>query len=561
MAETASVQAKQVAAPQQGTAATEKFILLPILVLMLAQMGTVGENGAMSIAASALTTQLGATMSDIQLANMIYPLIAGAVMVVGGMLGTIIGWKKNLRIGLFLAAVGEIVAAVSPDIAVFTWGGRVLTGLGASLLVPSLLGMVPTIYKSGKNRALAFGCIGAAMGLANVMPLILGAIMDVAGFRITFGILGAYFFAVFAVSFAMPKVEQTGGKLKLDTKGAFLAVVGLFLFLFGVSRISIWGLWMALPTSPFSFFSISPAPIFAILGIIVLIVLFQVEKKVEDKNGCALIPRSFYQTPQVLAGLATCAAIFVFNGAMVILLLPYVQLVAGWSALLAGLATVAYGIPMFLLALGQPKLMPNANLRRVVQVGYLLAVVGTIVLIFSITVDGVSAFVWLGVALAGGASGLMSAQASNVVALAVNDRDAAQSGGVQATARNVGQAVAIAVLGTMLLFSISGGVSGAAAASPEITPQVKSAIAERTFTLTSDANFEASIADISMTDAEKSELVAINAENRTTSTQMALGVTAVILLLGLITTRWITVFKKDEEALASHPCGNEAPVK
>ncbi|MEG0322828.1 MAG: MFS transporter, partial [Raoultibacter sp.] len=392
MKETASAIPGQVVAAQQKQAAVgaEKFYLIPVLVLMLAQIGTVGENGAMSIAASQLTTQLGATMGDIQLANMIYPLIAGAVMVVGGMLGTIIGWEKNLRIGLILAAAGEIIAAFSPNIAVFIWGGRVLTGLGGSLLVPSLLGLVPTIYKSGKNRALAFGCIGAAMGIANVMPLVLGALMDTAGFRMTFGVLGAYFLVVFATSFTIPKTDQVGSKLKFDTKGTILAVIGLFMFLFGVSRISVWGLTTASAAAPFSIMGISPAPILAVLGLIVLVILFKVEKTVEDKNGCALIPRSFYQTPQVLAGLVTCAAIFIFNGAMVMLCLPYAQLVAGWSALLSGIMMIAYGIPMFIFALGQPKLFPNVSPRRVVQLGYILAAIATVVIALSFTVEGVN---------------------------------------------------------------------------------------------------------------------------------------------------------------------------
>ena len=83
----------------------EKFLVLPILVLILAQMGTSGDNGALSLAATALTQDLGATVADIQLANMVYSLMAGAFMIAGGMMGTIIGWKKNFRIGAALCAV------------------------------------------------------------------------------------------------------------------------------------------------------------------------------------------------------------------------------------------------------------------------------------------------------------------------------------------------------------------------------------------------------------------------------------------------------------------------
>ena len=150
----------------------EKFLVLPILVLILAQMGTSGDNGALSLAATALTTDLGATVADIQLANMVYSLMAGAFMIAGGMMGTIIGWKKNFRMGALMCAAGEVVLAMAPNMAVFIWGGRTLVGFGASFMIPSVLGLVPKIYH-GKNRVLAFGCIGAASGLSALLPLLL----------------------------------------------------------------------------------------------------------------------------------------------------------------------------------------------------------------------------------------------------------------------------------------------------------------------------------------------------------------------------------------------------
>ena len=58
----------------KATAAPKKtFLVLPIVILVLAQMGTTGDNGALSLATSALTRDLGATTAEIQLANMIYP--------------------------------------------------------------------------------------------------------------------------------------------------------------------------------------------------------------------------------------------------------------------------------------------------------------------------------------------------------------------------------------------------------------------------------------------------------------------------------------------------------
>ena len=93
MASTASTaQTKQ---PSESPAAKEKFLVIPIIILVLAQMGATGDSGALSLSATALTQDLGATTAEIQLANMIYPLVGGAFMIAGGLMGTILGWKKR----------------------------------------------------------------------------------------------------------------------------------------------------------------------------------------------------------------------------------------------------------------------------------------------------------------------------------------------------------------------------------------------------------------------------------------------------------------------------------
>ena len=328
------------AAEEKGA---EKFMLLPVLVLILAQMGTSGDNGALSLAATALTQDLGATTADIQLANMVYSLMAGAFMIAGGMMGTIIGWKKNFRMGALLCAAGEVVLAMSPNMAIFIWGGRTLVGFGASFMIPSVLGLVPKIYH-GKNRMLAFGCIGAASGLSALLPLVLSIVLMAAGMRVTFFVLAAYFVLVFLLSFKLPEIEQNDEKLKFDGIGVALAAAGLFLFLVGVSRISAWGLIEPFAACPFTIAGISPCLPMAILGVVILIVMINVEKKVEEKNGFALLPQSFFKTPQVLAGLAASAITFFFMGVQSILMAPYLQLVAGWTPAIVGVLSIGIAL-------------------------------------------------------------------------------------------------------------------------------------------------------------------------------------------------------------------------
>ncbi len=287
----------------------EKFLVAPIIVLILAQMGTSGDNGALGLANQQLVDVLGATTPDIQLANMVYSLMAGAFMVAGGLVGTIIGFRKSFRIGVAMCAAGELVMALAPSMAVFIWGGRVLVGFGASFMIPAVLGLVPFIYH-GKNRLVAFGCIGAASGLSAFLPLGLGIVMEASGFRVTFGVVAAYFAVVLMASLALPSFEKPEGKLHFDWLGCGIASAGLFLILVGLSRISAWGLVAPFADAPFTVFGISPALPMVCVGLVLLAILVPVEKRIEDKYGIALIPHSFLATPQVRAGLVANAVTF-----------------------------------------------------------------------------------------------------------------------------------------------------------------------------------------------------------------------------------------------------------
>lgn len=533
----------------------ERFLVLPIVILILAQMGTTGDNGALSLAASALTSDLGATTSDIQLANMIYPLVGGAFMVAGGLLGTLFGWVRMFRLGALVCSVGEVVLALSPNMAVFIWGGRVLVGLGASLLVPSVLGLIPLLYR-GHNRMVAFGCIGAASGLSAVLPLVLGVVMEAAGMRLTFLLLAAYFLAVSALSLRLPHVTAPEEDLRFDGAGVALAALGLFLVLVGLSSVSSWGLVTPLEGCPFTVLGISPALPAVALGVVVLVVLVRVERGVEERNGIALLPSSFIRTPQVLAGLVANALMFFFMGAQSILMAPYLQLVAGWSPVEVGVISIVTGVPTFALALGIPKLLPHASPRHVIQVGYVAMAAALGVMMFSVTTDGASApGVYLGAFLAGVGAGTVSSHASNVVALALPERDASQSGGIQSTMRNVGQAFGVALLGAVLLFGITNTVRSGAESDMLVSRQVSDRVSEMSVNLGSNHEFEEQISDIPMTDSERDELVKIDARARAESTRVAYAVGGAIVLLGLLTTPAIKTSGKREAPAVPSPAG------
>ncbi len=499
-----------------------KVSFLGLIPLVMAQVGTSGDNSVLNVATASLLTSLNATMSDIQLANIIYSLCAGCLMIVGGMVGLIVGWKKTFRTGALLCAVGELVVAFSSNIFIFTWGGRLMVGIGASFLIPSVLGLIPGLYK-GSDRAFAFGAIGAATGIASCLgPIVSGFLIDTFDWRTAFTCMAVYFTIVLIGSLFVGDVPLPEQKVRFDLKGTVIAVVGLFLLIIGISKIPVWGLISPI-NAPFTVLNMSPALLIAGLGFATLFYLVKVEAQIEKEHGSCLIPSSFLTTPQVRSGLFITALLFLCFGGAFFLVIAYLQLVVGITAVATGIVMSAMAVPMIVFSMGIPKKAPNASPQKVCRIGIIMIVLSTIPMALSLSPEGVSWIMYLGLVFFGAGQGFLASQSSNIIAGAVNARDAQQSSGIQTATRNVGQAIGVAILGVVMLFSITGTFKDSVNSSAILSAPAKAKISqEKSLNFMPDKQFAKYIENKATTDAERAELTRINRETRMLSTQKGL---------------------------------------
>ena len=493
----------------------------PLAVLVLAQIGTSSDNAAMNIAVGSLTAELGATLGDIQMATTVFSLIAGAFMIAGGLIGVTIGLRRTMRIGLALAVLGEVVAACAFHIAVLTWGGRALMGVGACLVTPSVLGLVAALYE-GRRRAVAFGAIAGAAALSTLSPIVLGAIMDAAGFRVTFAVLAAYFALVLGTTALLPA-------------GMAVAAAGLTLFLLGTSRLSTWGVVFPMAGCPFTVAGLSPALPLMAAGLLLLALLVPIERAAEAAGG-ALIPRSYLASPAVRSGLLAVAMPFFFMGAQGILITPYLMLVAGFSAMQSGMLSLLSGIPMFCLATFLPKLAPRLSSRLIIRIGLAAIVAACLLMALGVEQEAVGAALFAGTMLGGIGVGAVNSQANNAVASAVRGRDAEQSGGIQGAARNIGLALGTAVGGTCLLLAMATlFASGAAEAS--IAGDLVRTAAEQGSTLMGPEAFAELAATWGAAPADGAALAAIHSQAQADALRLTFGLLGAVMALSLIGTR------------------------
>lgn len=521
----------------EPTAPSRLARLAPLIVLACAQVGTSADNGAFSVAMAEMMRVFGCPLSDVQMASTVYSLMAGTFMLASGLLGMVIGWCRNFRAGLVLAVVGELLCAFSPSIELLIWGGRLMVGLGASLIIPSVLGMVSMLYE-GEERKQTYGVIAASAALATIIPIALGILVDVAGFRVTFGVLAAYFVALLVASAKLP----TGGGLhagKFDAPGAVIASLGLFAVMCGLSRISTWGVFAPLPQAPFTIAGVSPALPIVGVGILLLVILIPVERWMERTHGIAILPSSFVRNATVRAGVVAIALPFFYMGAQGLVGTSYYQLVVGLGGMQTALLGIISGVPMLVLAMFVPRKFPQLKPWSVVRVGYVFMAAACVSMAFGVRVSELTPIMVVGTLFGGVGVGLVNSQANNIVASAVPPSDAQQSGGIQGAARNLGLALGSAAMGSVLLIAVNTGLDARIEASGMVDTQDKAALEEVVYTFESDAAFTARLESMDVALEAQGELLADNSEVRANS-----AATAFYVVAGLATAALATTFPK-----------------
>lgn len=514
-------------------------IWLPLIVLCMAQFLASADNVTLSIATHALMHDLGASMAQVSAANTMYPLIAGTFMIAGGMLGGVLGWRRTFRIGCAIYLLGELCATLAPSISFFIWAARILAGIGGSFMIPSVFGLITGLYQ-GRDRAMAFGALGAASGVSFALgPIICGMLLDTLGWRWAFSVMGGLLVIILLLSALIDEPAKSNQPLHFDFPAFILSTIGLFLVIFGILQISNWGLFAPF-NPPFTLFGLSPALFLVLAGILVLIIMLRWEKTHEARTGSALIPHAFLHTPQVRAGLYLTAYIFFAYSSGIFVVVSFAQVVSGLTAIQTGLLIVPFAICLAGCSLGLPLFIHQRNARRQCRVGLILGIIGAAVTAAGIGVHSFNrSLIIVGLCFIGSSMGVIAANAPYLVTSALPEKEARQSGGIQSAARDIGQALGVALVSTVMLTTLTFSMKHRIA-DITVTPQTRITIQNMTvFPYLSDQGFSNLLVQSGATKQDLPTITKLYQHSRARVSQAGLLATALMTLLFLLGTRGI----------------------
>lgn len=408
-----------------------------------------------NVAVPAIVMDLGTTASTTQWIQEAYTLTLAALLVVAGRIADAIGRRRALVIGLAIFTGASVVAATAPSGALLI-AARVLQGIGGAAILPCTLSLLNATFR-GKERATAFAVWGSTIGaMAAVGPLLGGWLTTEFSWRWAFWInlLLAPLAAIGAWMFVAESKQSTRSR-GIDFLGVLLCVITSLSLVFGLIEGRTMGWWTATFPTYEMVAGLSPVPFAFATAITGLVTFIWWERFRERRGRDPLLNLSLFTVLAFARGNAIVFIVALGQLGLLFVLPLWLQTTLGYTATQTGLLLVPIALGAFLAAATTPLLAGAWGTTWVIRFGLLTEIIG-LVWLAAVATSEVSGWTLVpALALYGFGVGTADAQLPSLVLRDIPVERSGQGAGVQSTAQELGSAMGIAVIGTVLFTSLT----------------------------------------------------------------------------------------------------------
>ena len=405
------------------------------------------DSTIVNIAIPSIKTNLAASYSAIQWIVAGYSLAFALLLVTGGRMGDVFGYKKLFLIGIGGFTVASLLSGVSQNSDMLIVA-RVLQGSMAALMVPQVMSLMQIMYKPSERSGIN-GLFGGLGGVAATLGPIVGGLLIKANllnldWRPIFLInVPIGLFGLLAAIKYLPN-GKSSHPLKLDFVGTFIIMTALLLLVFPLiqGRELNWPVW--------SFIMMA-----ASLPVMAIFIWWQ---KYKDRTGGSpLILPSLFKNHSFGIGLSIN---MIFEMSMIGFFLTFglmLQIGLGFTPIHAALTGVplAVGIGATMGILG--KTIPKLG-RYALSIGTVLMGVGATIVMLIIYHYGLSLHSWQlipGLLIMGTGMGCVFGALFAAVLNGVDPKHAGSASGTLNAVQQVGGVVGVAIVGVIFFGQLS----------------------------------------------------------------------------------------------------------
>jgi len=424
-----------------------RLLVLAICCLSLLIVGM--DNTIVNVALPSISTDLHASLSGLQWTIDAYILVLASLLMLSGSTADRLGRRRTFQVGLLIFTLGSLLCSIAPRLG-WLIAFRMVQAVGGSMLNPVAMSIITNVFTEPRERARAIGVWGGVVGLSlGLGPVLGGVLIDTVGWRSIFwinipiGLAALVLAAVYVPESRAPRARR------IDAFGQLLVIVLLASLTYAIIDAPRAG-W-ASPTTV----GLLVLALGALGGLLIY----------EPRRTDPLIELRFFRSVPFSGATVIAIASFGAFAGFLFLNTLYLQDVRGFSALRAGLCTLPLAVTTLVFAPLSGRLVGARGPRIPLLTAGVAMCAGALMLV-ELRADTALVWVLASYAVFGFGFAMVNAPITNTAMAGMPREQAGVAAAVASTSRQIGTALGVAVLGSILNAGLAGPLrTGFAAAS------------------------------------------------------------------------------------------------
>jgi EmrB/QacA subfamily drug resistance transporter len=433
---------------------------LVMAAVCTALIAVVASVSGLNVAQQAIGLDLGATQSQILWAINGYTVALAALLMPVGAIGDRWGRKPVLLAGIAVYALGNVIAALAgaPDVLIV---GRVVAGAGAAMVMPVTLSVITSSFPE-EARGSAVGVWAGFAGAGGILGLLASAvIIDDLTWPWLFAIPVALAAVSGVLTLAVVPNSHERREGHFDTIGSVLAV------------LAVGGIVLGIHEGPERGWS-DPLTVAGLAVGIVGLAGFVLR---ELRATHPLLNVRVFANRALSSGILALSIVFGIMFGIFLTLMQFMQAVLGYSAVKGAVGLLPMALVMVGLSPFAPKVAQRVGLRTILVAGALLVGAGLLVMAEMVDTSSYWSIV-PGLALTALGLAATMTPATTAITGSLSREHQGVASALNDTAREIGGALGIALLGSIFNAQYSANVHDVAATlDPARGQQVEEGIA------------------------------------------------------------------------------------